>query len=261
MVVNQTSSSHNLQSDRDLSQVNLDRWLTSVTSILDKITTLEVNTTIVSEIREEVFLPWEAYQDIYAISRTYLQEVQIPPALCDRYLNLRRQLELKYALRAINPNCQLYNSAARDAIRKDLTILSRSNDSSWENLPSRLPSPFAPENTAENKLLGQILIDTSLLKVLRQLARSKANLDQRHQITQETDTTSITNQDITYAQTIIELEGKITNCYAQEILHHPDKEAILILHQQGVQSGEKQWYRLLKFAINIVQRQQKVRKS
>ena len=54
----------NLEPDGDLNQNNLDHWLISANSLLDKITTLEVNTTIVSEIRDEVFLAWEAYQDI-----------------------------------------------------------------------------------------------------------------------------------------------------------------------------------------------------
>ena len=259
--MNQTSSSKNLQHLEKNTQQNLARWLTSVTSILEKITTLEISTTIVSEIQEEVFHPWDAYCEIYTISREELLQAQMSPSICDRYLNLRRQLELKYALRLINPNCQLYNSAERAAIERDLPILSRANDPSWENLPSRLPSPFAPDKSRENKLLGKILTDIPLAKVLRQLAKSKANLDQSQQISQETDTTLITKQEITYAKTVIELEGKITNCYAQEILHHPDKEAILNLHQQGVESGEQQWHRLLKFAIDILQRQQKIRKS
>lgn len=77
----------------------------------------------------------------------------------------------------------------------------------------------------------------------------------------ETNTYSKTDEGITYARTIIELEGKISNCYAQQILDHPDKENILTLHQQGVQSAERQWFRLLKFAIDMVQKQQKTGKS
>lgn len=236
------------------SEYNLDRWLTSVDSILDNVTTLKVDTTIVPEITEELYLPWEIYQDIYDISRTDLQKAGIASQLCDRYLNLRRQLELKYALRAINPNCAFYNSSEKDNIIKKLPILKRSTDRSWENLSSLLPSPFTAQNTEENKLLGKVLADKPLLRLLRQLGANKANLD-RH------NTTSITNQNITYAQTVIHLDSQITNSYAREILHHPDKEAILLLHQQGVEYAEKQWYKLLKFAIDIVQKQKKVRKS
>ncbi len=256
VVVNQTSSIPNSDSDGDLSYSDLDHWLISANSLLDKITTLEVNTTIVSEIRDEVFLAWEAYQDIYAISRTHLQEVGIPPELCDLYLDLRRQLELKYALRAINPNCAFYDSVAKENILKVLPILKRFPDSSWENFPTLLPSPFAAEKTAEHQLLSKILKDKSFLRLLRQLSKKKAHLDRVPQ----TGATN-NNKDITYAQTVIELEGTISNYYAQEILHHPDKKTILILHQQGVTSAEKQWYRLLKFALSIIQKQQTLRKS
>ena len=256
VVVNQTSSMINLEPDGDLNQNNLDHWLISANSLLDKITTLEVNTTIVSEIRDEVFLTWEAYQDIYGISRNNLQELGIASELCDRYLDLRRQLELKYALRAINPNCAFYDSVAKENIMRSLPILRRLNDPSWENFATLLPSPFAAEKTAEHQLLSKILTDKSFLRVLRQLSKKKTNLDQSPQTASTTS-----NKDITYAQTVIELEGTISNYYAQEILHHPDKKAILILHQQGVASAEKQWYGLLKFALSMIQKQQKVSKS
>ncbi|HHP7232057.1 MAG TPA: hypothetical protein ACFCUY_14510 [Xenococcaceae cyanobacterium] len=259
MVINQASSSDNLSHTGDRQQPNLARWLTSVTNILSNVTTLEVSTTMVAEINEAVFIPWEAYQDIYALSRDDLQTAGINSDLSDRYLDLRRQLELKYALRAINPQCRLYNSSISEAIKQDLPILRQSDDSRWENLPSRLPSPYAPENTPESELLKQILTDVPLLNLLQQLAKGKASLDRHQLTTSETATTSITKPDIIYAQTVIQLEGKISNCYAQEILHHPDRTAILNLHQQGVVAAEKQWHGLLKFAIDIVQRQQKLR--
>ncbi len=233
---------------------NLEKWLTSVDSILDNVTTLKVDTIIVEEITEESYLPWEIYQDIYDISRTNLEEAEISGELCDHYLNLRRQLELKYALRAINPNCAFYNPSEKDSIIKNLPILKSSTDRNWEKLPSLLPSPFVSEKTKEDQLLSKVLTDKPLLRLLHQLGRNKANLDRNN-------TTPITNRDITYAQTVIHLDSQITNSYAQEILHHPDKETILLLHQQGVEYAQKQWYKLLKFAINIVQKQQKVRKS
>lgn len=233
---------------------NLEHWLTSVDSILENVTTLKVDTIIVSEITEELYLPWEIYQDIYDISRTNLKQAEISRELCDQYMNLRRQLELKYALRAINPNCDFYNPSAKDNIVKNLPILKSSRDRNWEKLPSLLPSPFVSKKTEEDELLSKILADKPLLSLLRQLGSNKANLD-RH------NTTPINKRDITYAQTIIHLDSQITNKYSQEILHHPDKEAILLLHQQGVEYAQKQWYKLLKFAIDVVQKQPKIRKS
>ena len=233
---------------------NLERWLTSVDSILDNVTTLKVDTIIVPEITEELYLPWEIYQDIYDISRANLEAAKIPPKLCDRYMNLRRQLELKYALRAINPNCDFYNPSEKNNIIKNLPILKSSTDRNWEKLPSLLPSPFVSKKTEENELLSKVLVDKPLLTLLRQLGKNKADLDRNN-------TTPITNPDITYAQTVIHLDSQIINKYAQEILHHADKEAILLLHQQGIEYAQKQWYKLLKFAINVVQKQQNVRKS
>lgn len=56
----------------------------------------------------------------------------------------------------------------------------------------------------------------------------------------------------TYAQTIIELEGKITNRYTEKILTHPQKELILELHNQGIAASPKQWQGIIGLIIKMI---------
>ena len=90
---------------------------------------------------DEVFIPWEAYQGIYYLSRSYLAQLTISPALHSRYLQLRRQLELGYCLLLVNPSSQLYSRALVSKIEGDLSILGQP-DGNWEIIPSRLPEPI-----------------------------------------------------------------------------------------------------------------------
>ena len=43
-------------------------------NLLENITTVEINTVIVQEIIDEVFIPWEAYQALFYLDRSYLEQ-------------------------------------------------------------------------------------------------------------------------------------------------------------------------------------------
>ena len=234
----------------------LKQWLTSMTSLLDNIPALEVTTTIIEEITPEVFIPWEVYQNIYQISPAYLQSIAIEPHLCDRYLDLRRRLELQYALLLVNPDSELYNSRLKTEVQTDLPLLTKST-TSWADIPNRLPSPESTSDR-DQKTCQKLLQEPQFLITLRQLGKLKDILDRKaapsQKITTEDTIDRQVTPNITYAQTSITIDGKIANCYSQEMLKLDlqQQKNIIELHNQGTLAGEKQWHHLIKFVLNII---------
>ena len=236
---------------------NLNSWLNSMSALLGEISTVEINTMIVDEITEDVFLPYEVYQAIYEISPSYLEELKIDSSLRDRYLKLRRQLELQYALLLTDENSSLYNEELAPEVIRDLPLLAQET-TTWEKLPCRLPPLIDYGSLAANKVLYQILAEPHFQTILRQMGELKASLDRRNlQLSQSTEN----NLDLTYVQTLIQLDGKIVNRYASAIIQHPQQKEIIELHKKGIELGEKQWHKLLQFVTEIVQRQQKFQKT
>lgn len=249
-----------------------EQWLTSMNSLLEDIPALEVTTTIVEEITPEIFIPWEVYQNIYQISPAYLQSIEVETKLCDRYIDLRRRLELQYALLLVNPDSKLYNSRLRSKVQTDLPILAKSA-TKWEELPTRLPSPESISDQQswhypglrkqtlrdrDTKTLGKLLQEPQFLITLRQLGKLKDILDlqaanRKNVETEDTINYQIT-PNITYAQTSIKIDGKIANCYSQEILKLDlqQQKNIIKLHNQGILAAEKQWHHLIKFILKTL---------
>ena len=243
--------------DNSLPWQNLNKWLSSISVLLGEISTVEISTTIVDEITEDIFLPYEVYQAIYDISPHYLAELGIHPSVRDRYLRLRRQLELQYALLAIDEDSSLYDPQLAPSVKNDLPILAKES-TTWEDIPCRLPPPTDYGDSAKSGVLLQLLAEPNFKTTLRQIGKIKASLDRRNAKLSNSPTHySVTASELTYARTEIQLDGKITNLYAAELMKHPQQKEILGLHKQGIEAGEQQWRKLLQFVTEIVQRQQK----
>lgn len=224
----------------------LDRWLESFNTLLGEIASVEVNTSVVKKITPEKFIPWQAYISIYSISRANLEKFNIHSSLREHYLSLRRQLELEYAFLLINPQSELYDKEQSKQIKRDLAILAQPN-SDWEIIYSRLPNPFDSDNPSMMTAVHKLLRNYSFLRTLRKLEELKNTLERRNQVLWQSK-----SADIVFAQTKIQLGGQISNCYAQKLLKSPHKQAILELHQEGVEAGEKHWQGVLEFLIKIV---------
>jgi hypothetical protein len=242
---------------------NLDEFLKSLGDVLIDITALEVNTMVVEQITGEKFIPWEAYRDIYAISEVYLEQQGIHKSLCDRYIKLRKNLELEYTLLLTDPTSEFYDQTVVNSAREDDQILT---DPTLElhELQTRLPDPIKPSSLEEILKVRKVLSDSRFLRSLRKMSELKTALDCRNKalhrkqdeqpgyaksdVLQKAVTT-----DIIYAQTVIQLDGDIINRYSQEIIDHPHRDVILQLHREGVTAGEKQWRGLLEFIIGLVQ--------
>ncbi len=242
---------------------NLDEFLKSLGDVLIDITALEVNTMVVDQITGEKFIPWEAYRDIYAISEVYLEQQGIHKSLCDRYIKLRKNLELEYTLLLTNPTSEFYDPTVVNSAREDDQILTDPTVELHE-LQTRLPDPIKPSSLEEILKVRKVLSDSRFLRSLRKMSELKTALDCRNKalhrnqdeqpgyaksdVLQKAVTT-----DIIYAQTVIQLDGDIINRYSQEIIDHPHRDVILQLHREGVTAGEKQWRGLLEFIIGLVQ--------
>ena len=219
-------------------------------NLLENITAVEISTVIVDEIVDEIFIPWEAYQAIYYLSRFYLEQSAIDLSLHNRYLQLRRQLELAYCLFLVDSNSQLYNRTLVAEITRDLPILSQQSVD-WETIPTRLPEPIPLSRRQNMSAINKLLRDPQFINVLQQLNKLKSALDRRDRILRGSSRqNNIT--DTTYAQTSLQLNGKIINRYSQAILGRSDRNLLLQLHEQSTSTGEQQWRGLVSFVLSLI---------
>ena len=231
--------------DQTLVEKRLNNFVESLSEVLLDITAVEVNTMIVERITGDKFIPWETYRDIYPISRQYLHQQGIHKSLRDRYLEIRKNLELEYVLLLTNKESDLYDPA----VIENCPILTNSTVE-IDQIKSLLPNP-------EEILKVQKLLNNSrFLRSLRKISELKAALDNHNKsllkIAQE-QRDDVVKTDIIYAQTVIQLDGNIINRYSKEIFDHPRQDLIIQLHKQGVEAGEKQWRGLIRFVVDLIQ--------
>jgi hypothetical protein len=242
---------------------NLNEFLQSLGEVLIEITALEVNTMVVERITGDKFIAWEAYRDIYPISEEYLEEQGIEPSLRDRYLELRKNLELEYTLILADSTSEFYDPNVLQLATEEKQILTDPTVELSE-IYTRLPSPINSTSPVEIVKVQQILQNCRFLRSLRKISELKTALDNRNKALQrKQDQQMIYAEshasnlpvltDLIYAQTVIQLDGDILNRYSQEIFDHPHREVILQIHQDGVAASEKQWRGLLEFIIGLVQ--------
>ena len=219
-------------------------------NLLENITAVEISTVIVDEIVDEVFIPWEVYQGIYYISRASLERRNIDRSLRSHYLQLRRQLELAYCLLLVDPHSSFYNRTLAREIKRDLPVLSQPN-AGWERLPTRLMEPIPSSRDRAMSKIDKLVKDRSFVNVLQQLHKKKIALDKRDRIL----FSSRVPNDITnsiYAQTSLQLDGKIVNRYCEAVLNRSDRDLLLQLHEQSTTAGEHQWRGMIRFLASLV---------
>ncbi|NES84689.1 MAG: hypothetical protein F6K10_26605 [Moorea sp. SIO2B7] len=242
----------------------LNDFVTSLGDVLVDITALEVNTMVVERITGDKFIAWEVYRDLYPICRTYLQQQGIDESLGDRYLELRKTLELEYNLLLTNPESEFYDPSLMANIAQDCPILTEPSVD-LDKIQSKLPNPLNPNNSEEILQTQRLLKDCQFLRSLRKVGELKAALDNcnRALLRQEEAQgnnlplgaiTKALKTDLIYAQTTIQMDGDIVNRYAKEIFDHPQKEQLLQIHRDSVQAGQKQWQGLLEFVVDTVQK-------
>ena len=242
---------------------NLNEFLQSLGEVLIDITALEVNTMVVEQISADKFVAWEAYRDIYPVSLEYLEQQGIHESLRDRYLELRKTLELEYALLLSDPSSEFYDPNVLDSAQEDHSILTDPT-LEFHHFQTRLPNPISPSHPEEILRAQRVLRNCRFLRCLRKVRELQVALDNRNQalhrhqaeqpgsVKPEVLRKAVTT-DLIFAQTVIQLDGDVINRYAQEILDHPHRDVILHIHKEGVMAGEKQWRGLLEFLVGLVQ--------
>jgi hypothetical protein len=242
---------------------NLNEFLQSLGEVLIDITALEVNTMVVERITGDKFIAWEAYRDIYPISQDYLEQHLIHESVRDRYIELRKNLELEYTLLLTDPTSEFYDPTVLTSSREDNQILATPTIELHE-IQTRLPDPLSPNSPEEILKAQRLLNDSRFLRSLRKISELKAALDNRNKALLKKQNELPANvksdvlqravtTDMIYAQTVIQLDGDVINRYSQEIFDHPHRDVILQIHRDGVTAGEKQWRGLLEFIIGLVQ--------
>lgn len=248
-------------------QKGLENFSESLIEVLNDVTALEVNTMIVSEITGTKFIPEEAYQNIFFC---LTRDSQIPN---DKKLhkNLKDELDQVYQLDRLESlenevdsrippqftsrgqgNIEHTNTSSKAAgrywklreklVREYIQIFFKQIYED-DKLPANLPFPYDiniegyPRTLYFSKELRTILDNSRFLRSLRKINELKAAVD---------------NDDIIYAQTVLQLDGDIINRYRKDLFKNPDKELIIKIHHEGVTGGEKQWRGLLQFTVNLV---------
>ncbi len=238
-------------------------FVESLGQVLIDITALEVNTMVVEQITGDKFIPWEAYRDIYPISNTYLEQKGIHESLRDRYIELRKNLELEYTLLLSDPKSEFYDQGVLDSATQQYNHILTDSTVELDQMQSRLPDPYSINTSQKALYIKKILNNCHFLRSLRKISELKGALDNRNKALQkkQDEQRHLTSEviadavktDIIYAQTVIQLDGDLINRYSEKILDHPHRDVILQIHREGVISGEKQWHGLLEFVIGLVQ--------
>ncbi len=242
---------------------NFNEFIQSLGEVLIDITALEVNTMVVERITGDKFIAWEAYRDIYAISQQYLEQNEIYESLRDRYIELRKSLELEYTLLLTDPASEFYDPSVLNSATQENRILTDPTVQLHE-IQTRLPDPLQPTSPEEILKAHKLLTDSRFLRSLRKFSELKAALDNRNKaLLKKQDELpgnvkpdivhKAVTTDMIYAQTVIQIDGDVINRYSQEIFDHPQRDMILEIHREGVIAGEKQWRGLLEFIIGLVQ--------
>jgi len=238
-------------------------FVESLEQVLIDITALEVNTMVVERITGDKFIPWEAYRDLYPISPTYLEQQGIHESLRDRYIELRKNLELEYMLLLSDPTSEFYDHTVLDSATQHHNQILSDPMVELEQMQSRLPDPYSINSSQRASELKQILKNGRFLRSLRKMSELKGTLDNRNKALhkKQDEQSHLSSEviqkavktDMIYAQTVIQLDGDLINRYSEEILAHPHRDVILQIHRDGVLSGQKQWREMLEFVIDLVQ--------
>lgn len=245
----------------------LNNLVSSVQTLVDDITALEVNTMVVDRINASKFNAWEAYQVIYSIhDPDYFKAKGIPEESSERYKSLFDQLEREYFYLLLEEGSGFYNpqdervKRYRNRLENAKKYQSNLVEADQENvklakpiLPA--PTPILDDNDENNqddwieafKEIQRLLDNDKFVRTLRKMYELKAALD-------SSNVTS-TNIDIIYAQTVMQLDGDIITRYHKDLfsLSEDAKNLIINTHNQGVISGEKQWRGTFSFLISLVQ--------
>ncbi len=238
---------------------SLNSFRETLKDIMQDITSLEVNTMIVSEITLAGFVPEDFLEQ--AITDMSYRTEQGMIELKNELLKRRTQLANESA--QIDPNdveaverhrqnLQTYNDdleAYKDA-EEEMQVLTEAQKDYYLDARRQIRAL----NLDLTQPLDQIKLTASEVRKLRKIWEMR---------------NCVINGDRIFAQTKVGLDGDLTNRYVKDLfdggkenkLHFDTTRLILELHRIGVENAEQQWKELIDLVIGLVKDLLQFRKS
>jgi hypothetical protein len=210
------------------------------------ISALEVNTMIVSDISGLKFKPLLSYEALYRIPHKDLPENIIKDS--DDYYDDLYKGNLEYP--SLNGSNTKISSKDLNIARKNhLKLRERLGEAAklaTNNQDYQLPDPESVEDRPE---LHNLLENTQFIRSLRKLNELRSLAEKP----EASDSSNVF--DNIYAQTTIQLDGDIVNCFHKrlfESMEGDDRDFLIKVHLDAVNSGQKNWQSLLHLIFDML---------
>lgn len=228
---------------------SLNKFRETIKDVLEEITTLEVNTLIVSHIPIARFDAKKFYADLLenVMYNTEKGLQDIKKALLDRSKELQKKgsAVTQIELDRYNQDLEIYRRAERIfSGRQNLTDPRQKEQfeleqACYEDLAHKVLQLDIPKDAD-----GEMIIDAPMIRYFRKLWEFEQ---------------SILNGERIYAQTKFQLDGDLNNRFLDD-LFVPTKSNIdlktarlvLDLHHQAVENAQNQWTGLITTCVNLV---------
>lgn len=259
--------------------VSLNNFRETLKEVLEEITSLEVNTMIVSRITMTSFDAQEFYlqliEDVMYKTERGLQDVK--ESLLNRSTELKKKGallpqqnrapmlpkeaqiidEYRTELSSYNQDLETYKEAEKNFHDRQNSTNSEDKDQFQleQDCYKLLAKQVLKLDIPKDKVTGELMIDGKAIRSLRKLWEFEQ---------------SVLNGDRIYAQTRFSLDGDLTNRFIDD-LFMPNKSKgkvdpqmvglVFDLHRQGVENAQKQWSGLIETCVNLIKNLMQFRKS
>jgi hypothetical protein len=254
---NQENEAEKSTENGEAKSVSLNGFRETIKDVLEDMTSLQVNTIILSHISTEKFDARDFHEKIFSHAYNCEEGLQdIKKSL------LARNNELKQRKEAISDQ-------ERDNYNRDLEIY-KNKESQFYN-PKDPSDPNDPNHLARLIKSREYYTNPEIQAVAKQVLKIDLPKDKEGKIIPDAVTIrlfrrlweteqTIVNGDRIYAQTRIEMDGDLTNRFVEDLFtggkgrFDPKMvEIIFRLHHQAVENAESQWSKLIDTCIGLIQ--------
>ena len=256
-----------LKKDDDGQSTSLNNFRETIKDVLEEITSLEINTMIVSQILMTKFDAREFYLSLIEniMNRTEQGLGEVKDSLLERSTQLKQKgLALpqqttipllpqealviethRSELTRYNQDLEAYKQAERafsdrqNSLNPDQKEQFALEQACYAQLAKRVLKLNIQKDAA-----GEVITDAPITRSLRQLWEIEQ---------------SVLNGDRIYAQTKFHLDGDLTNRFVDDLfvpskskIDHKMAQIVFDLHRQGVENAQKQWSGLINTCVNLV---------
>ncbi len=225
-------------------------------NVLEDITSLEVNTIIVSNISTDRFDAKAFYEDI-----TYSFTYKIGDFLVNKHIELSEKAEsLRKKGASISPEEHSDYTRMLEAYKKWQTKFDQTKFDKYKQSLAKFPNRYEQEQ----KYYGDVCEQFSSLDFTKHIKNGKfdpdAGMTRFLRKLWETEQTII-HCDRIYAQTRFQMDGDLCNRFVKELFgisegevqFTPEKaQLVLSIHNKALENAESQWSKLINTAVDLV---------